>query len=59
VATDHGALEVGMDGVPGLIFDRHAGLLDDDARDISVDLVGRVWVLGAHGLAVIDPPKTP
>jgi hypothetical protein len=59
VATDHGALEVHKDGSPGLLFDRHAGLLDDDARDIGVDMVGRLWVLGTHGLAVIDPPKTP
>ncbi|HJZ83977.1 MAG TPA: hypothetical protein VKN99_02350, partial [Polyangia bacterium] len=55
VATDHGLVALAPGGASTRVYDHRAGLLDDDVRDVDVDIKGRVWALSGQGVALIEP----
>jgi hypothetical protein len=40
------------------LFAHRAGLLEDDIRDLRVDLAGRVWALAKQTIVIVEPAVT-
>ncbi len=52
IGTDKGLFCVG--DCPPYAIDAHFGLLDDAVLHMAVDARGRVWVLGEHGICIVE-----
>ncbi len=54
VGTDKGMFCVAPDCDPEAI-DQKRGLLEDNVLDLTVDSIGRVWVLTSKGISIVEP----
>ena len=54
VGTDKGMFCVAPDCDPEAI-DLKRGLLEDNVLDLTVDTIGRVWVLTSKGISIVEP----